>query len=219
MSTKQRGNRIIQYIRNVPYEFSKMVPDYIMGSNRCALFLSCKYHKLHPSYIHRRIAELQTDFELRVLLTLVDMEDNANTLLFLNQLCVLNHMTLILAWSDEEAARYLETFKAFEKKDAKLIQRREKETHTDQVADVLASIRSINKTDSQQLMAQFGCFANIIKAPMDELSFCSGIGPKKVKRLFDAFQKPFSRLSAAKKRKTLIDNIKEQTQTDTKKEV
>lgn len=182
-----------------------MVPDYIMGSNRCALFLSCKYHKLHPTYIHRRIAELGKDFELRILLTLVDMDDNASTLLFLNHLAVLNNMTLILSWSEEEAARYLETFKAFEKKDASLIQKREKETHSEQIADVLASIRSINKTDSHQLLSQFGSLEKLIFAPMDELSMCPGIGPKKVKRLFDAFQKPFSSAAVAKKQKLLLE--------------
>jgi len=202
VSTKQRGNRILNHIRNVPFELSKMVPDYIMGPNRCALFLSCKYHKLNPTYIHRRIAELGTDFELRVLLTLVDMEDNASTLLFLNHLCVLNNLTLFLSWSEEEAARYLETFKAFEKKDATLIQKREKETYSEQVADVLSTVRSINKTDSQQLLVQFGNFKNVIGASMDELSLCPGIGTKKVKRLFDAFNLPFSR-------KSKVDTIKQ----------
>ena len=111
VSTKQRGNAVLNYIRNVPFSYSTMVPDYIFSPNRCALFLSCKYHNLHPKYIHRRISELRTDFDLRVLLCLVDIEDNASTLLALNKLCVINNMTLILAWSNEEAARYLEPLK------------------------------------------------------------------------------------------------------------
>ena len=201
VSTKQRGNAVLNYIRNVPFSYSTMVPDYIFSPNRCALFLSCKYHNLHPKYIHRRISELRTDFDLRVLLCLVDIEDNASTLLALNKLCVINNMTLILAWSNEEAARYLETFKAYESKDASSIQRREQTNFADQVTDVLCAVRSVNKTDSAQLMSQFGTLRGLMAAPMDELSLCPGIGEKKVRRLYEAFHKPFSSVQARKRRK------------------
>lgn len=201
VSTKQRGNAVLNSVRNVPFAYSKMVPDYIFSPNRCALFLSCKYHNLHPNYIHRRISEIRTDFDLRVLLCLVDVEDNAATLLFLNKLCVVNNMTLILAWTNEEAARYLETFKAFEGKDASSIQRREQTNFADQVSDVLCAVRSVNKTDSSQLMSQFGTLRGLVAAPMDELSLCPGIGEKKVRRLYEAFHKPFSSATARKRRK------------------
>ena len=56
------------------------------------------------------------------------MEDVNATLLFLNKLCVVNDASLVLAWSELEAARYLETFKAYEGKDASSIQKRKKET-------------------------------------------------------------------------------------------
>jgi len=200
VSTKQRGNGILKHIRNVPFAYSKMVPDFVMNTSRCALFLSCKYHSLYPNYIHRRIAELKTDFVLRVLLVLVDVEDNANTLLFLNKLAVVNNMTLILAWSEEEAARYLETYKAFDGKDASSIQRREQTNFVDQAADVLTSARGVNKTDSAQLLSQFSSLKAVVAASMDELGLCPGMGEVKVRRLHDAFHKPFSS-QRAKRRK------------------
>jgi len=201
VSTRQRGNGLLNHIRNVPFAYSQMVPDYIMGANRCALFLSMRYHNLHPTYVHRRISELRTDFEFRLLLCLVDVEDNTSILLFLNKLCVLNDMTLMLAWTEEEAARYLETYKAFESRDASIIQRREKETFAEQAADVLTCVRSINKTDSSILLSSFGSLKGLAKAQMDELSLCPGIGEKKVRRLFDAFHKPFSTQAARKRQK------------------
>ena len=210
VSTRQRGNPIIQYIKNVPIEYNKMTPDYIMSSNRCTLFLSCKYHNLHPQYIHKRIADLRKDFDLRVLLCLVDIQDNASTILFLNKLALLNNMTLVLSWSEEEAARYLETFKAYESKDASIIQRKEKETYVDQITDVLCAIPSVNKTDSIQLISQFGSLNAVMNADVDELSLCPGVGEKKVKRLFDAFHKPFSSSVANNKKnnssKTALDH-------------
>lgn len=200
VSTRQRGNPILSFVRNVPFEHSKMVPDYIMGPTRCALFLSLRYHNLHPDYIHRRVAELRSDFDLRVLLCLVDVEDNTSTLLMLNDLCVQNRLSLLLAWSEEEAARYLETFKAFDGRDASSIQKREHVNYADQVSDVLGSVRSINKTDAGQLLMQFGNLKNLVAASVDELSLCPGVGPKKVRRLYEAFRKPFSSRAAKRRR-------------------
>jgi DNA excision repair protein ERCC-1 len=194
ISTRQRGNPIIEYIRNVPYKFSELVPDYIMAATRCALFLSLRYHNLHPHYIHRRIAELKSDFEYRMLLCLVDIEDSAPSILFLNDLCVQNNYTLILAWSDEEAARYLETVRAFDGKDpTPVIGKHEPKTHIEKVIRALGSIPSVNKSDASQLLSQFGCFRNLVSASIEELSVVPGIGPKKVRRLHEAFHRPFVR--------------------------
>jgi len=201
VSTKQRGNGVLRFIRNVPFAYTKIAPDYILGPNRCALFLSFKYHNLHPNYIHRRIAEIKSDYDLRVLLCLVDVDDNASIiLLYLNKISAVNNLTLVLAWSEEEVARYLETFKAFEGKDASTIQKKKEATYTEQVADLLGAVRSVNKTDSAQLLSQFGTLKNVITAPIKELQQCPGIGEKKVRRLFDAFHKPFSS-AMSKKRK------------------
>ena len=104
VSPKQRGNVLLKFIRNVPYQYSEIVPDFIMGPNRCALFLSLQYHVLHPNYLQRRIDELKNDFSLRILLCLVDMEDNSASINALNRIAVLNNLSLVLAWSVEEAA-------------------------------------------------------------------------------------------------------------------
>lgn len=214
VSTRQRGNPILNHVRNVPFQESKMVPDYIFSPTRCALFLSIRYHNLHPNYIHRRISELGKDFDLRVLLCHVDIDDNANVILYLNDLCVQNNLTLILAWSEEEAARYLETFKAFDGKDASLIQKRELNNYPDQIAHVLGSVRSVNKTDASQLLSQFGTWKNLVGASVEELSVCPGVGVKKVRRLYEAFHRPFTK-EGAKKRKEIVDkSVKDESDKD-----
>uniref|UniRef100_A0A7S4I2N4 ERCC1-like central domain-containing protein n=1 Tax=Odontella aurita TaxID=265563 RepID=A0A7S4I2N4_9STRA len=201
VSNRQRGNPLLRLIRNVPWAHANIIPDYLLGTNRCALFLSVKYHNLHPNYVHRRISELGKDFDLRVLLVKVDVEDNAATLLYLNKLAVINDLTLILAWSDDECARYLETYKAFEGKDASSIQKREQTTYADRVSDVLCTVRSVNKTDAAQLVGQFGSLRALVGASADELSLCPGIGAKKVRRLWEAFHRPFSTAAVRKKRR------------------
>jgi DNA excision repair protein ERCC-1 len=200
ISVKQRGNGVLDYIRNVPTAFQKMVPDYIFSPTSCALFLSIKYHNLYPEYIYRRIAALRNDFTLRVLLLLVDCEDNAAVLLQLNKAAVTHNMTLILAWSEEEAARYLETFKALDGKDAASIQRNKEQTHfADQVTDFLTTCKGINKTDAASVLTQFGSVRTAMAATPDELALISGLGEVKVKRLYDAFHKPFSSKAARKR--------------------
>eukprot|EP00956_Cyclotella_meneghiniana_P022641 scaffold43086_cov53-Cyclotella_meneghiniana.AAC.6 len=200
VSLRQRGNPVLNHIRNVPYQESQMVPDYIFAPTRCALYLSIRYHNLHPDYIKRRMAELKSDFDLRILLLHVDVDDNAHVILALNTMCVHNNFTLILAWSEEEAARYLETFKAFDGKDASLIQKREHTNYPDQIAHVLGSVRSVNKTDASQLLTQFGTWKNLVGASVEELSVCPGVGVKKVRRLYEAFHRPFTKEGAKRRR-------------------
>lgn len=58
----------MQAIRNVPWEYAEIVPDYVMGKTCCALFLSLRYHNLNPQYIHGRLKDLGKQYLLRVLL-------------------------------------------------------------------------------------------------------------------------------------------------------
>lgn len=122
VSEKQRGNPLLKHIRIIQWQYNTdIVPDYVMGTT-CAVFLSLKYHLLHPKYADRRIGEIGRKFRLRVLLVLVDDQSNMKSLLDLNRICFLNEFTLMLAWSNEECARYIETFKHYEDKPATAIQ-------------------------------------------------------------------------------------------------
>lgn len=82
---------------------------------------SLRYHRIHPEYILDRMSRLARLYILRVLLVLVDVDDYHDVLRELNRNAILNDYTLMLAWSFEEAARYLETYKAFENKPPDLI--------------------------------------------------------------------------------------------------
>ena len=35
----QKGNPVLKYVRNVPWEFGDIIPDYVLGQTTCALFL------------------------------------------------------------------------------------------------------------------------------------------------------------------------------------
>ncbi|CAM9490209.1 unnamed protein product, partial [Phaeothamnion confervicola] len=192
VNRRQKGNPVLALVKNVRWEFAdRIMPDYILGSTSCALFVSVRFHLLHRKYIHMRIAELRNDFRLRVLLCLVDNEDNVEALRELNTLALLNNMSLVLAWTAAEAARYLETFKAYANKSAASIQERIDTDYLAHLHDALSCVRSVNRTDVATLASSFGSLAAICGASMEALAMCPGIGEKKVVRLYEALHQPF----------------------------
>eukprot|EP01041_Mallomonas_annulata_P005640 gene5640-11379_t len=192
VSERQRGNPLLQYIKNVQLEYNKdIIPDYVLGTSSCALFVSIKYHLLHPLYIHRRIKELGRDFRLRVVIVLVDVEDNINPLNDLNKICFSNDLTLVLSWSNIEAARYIETFKVYETRPATSIQEREESEFLPRLSSVLTTVKPLNKTDAVTLLEVFGSFKGICSANEQQLLLCPGLGEKKVERLYQALHEPF----------------------------
>lgn len=192
VSEKQKGNPLLKHLRIVQFTFNRgIVPDYVIGST-CIIFVSLKYHLLHPKHADRRISEVGKDFRLRVLLVLVDDENCVRSLLELNKLCFVTNFSLILAWSNEEAARYIETFKSYENKSSSSIQEKVETEFIPRLSRSLTSVRSINKTDVVTLLEAFGSLGNICAADQQQLVLCPGIGEKKMKRLFNALHEPFS---------------------------
>ncbi|XP_040832511.1 DNA excision repair protein ERCC-1-like isoform X2 [Ochotona curzoniae] len=194
VSPRQRGNPVLKFVRNVPWEFGEVLPDYVLGQSTCALFLSLRYHNLHPHYIHERLQSLGKSFALRVLLLQVDVKDPQQALKELAKVCILADCTLILAWSPEEAARYLETYKAYELKPADLLMEKLEHNFLSRVTECLTTVKSVNKTDSHTLLATFGSLEQLTAASRDDLALCPGLGPQKARRLFDVFHEPFLRV-------------------------
>ncbi|KAF9958736.1 ssDNA endonuclease and repair protein rad10 [Mortierella alpina] len=188
----QRGNPLLQSIRNVPYEYGEIVPDFQVGLTSCIVFLSIRYHRLHPEYIFSRIAALGKTFVLRVLLVLVDVETHQQAIRELTRVAMVNELTLVCVWSNEEAARYIETFKAYENKAPDAIKERIDNDYLSKLTDCLTQIQSINKTDVVTLSSTFGSLKNIMNASVDELGLLPGFGERKVVRLLEAFDQPFA---------------------------
>ena len=55
VSQRQKGNPMLQHIRNVRYQFADIIPDYQMGQQTCALFLSLRW-ALHCCLIAVQLA-------------------------------------------------------------------------------------------------------------------------------------------------------------------
>ncbi|RXK35828.1 hypothetical protein M231_06922 [Tremella mesenterica] len=187
----QRRNPVLQAIKNVGIEIGDVVADYQVGTHNGVLFLSLKYHRLHPEYIHQRIEKMRNKYSLRIMLILCDVNEHQQSLREISKIAIVNDFTVFVAWSNEEVAQYLTTFKAFEHKSADTLKERVHQTYHDQLQHVLTSGKKVNKTDADNLAAQFGSFANIAKQPPKVLANVKGLGAAKVTSLVDAFTKPF----------------------------
>ncbi|XP_043248042.1 DNA excision repair protein ERCC-1 [Colletes gigas] len=193
VNPKQKGNPLLKSISNIPWEFSEIVPDYVMGRTSCALFLSIRYHQLNPDYIHERLKTLGNMYNLRVLLVQVDVADPHHALKHLTRVCILADLTLMLAWSAEDAGKIIETYKVYENKPPDAIMDRSDTAPYQKMVSALTAIRSVNKTDATTLLSTFGTLSELLKTKPNTLALCSGIGLQKAERIYNTLHEQFLR--------------------------
>ncbi|KAM0262298.1 hypothetical protein ACHAQJ_001767 [Trichoderma viride] len=199
VSPRQRGNPLLTCIRSIPWEYSDIPADYVVGLTTCVLFLSLKYHRLHPEYIYTRIRNLQGKYNLRILLTLVDIPNHEDSIRELSKTSVVNNVTVVLCWSAAEAARYLELYKSYENANFSAIRGQQSSNYADKLVEFVTVPRSLNKSDAVALVANFGSLKNAINAEPEQLSMMSGWGGVKVKRWAAAVEEPFRAKKAGKR--------------------
>lgn len=160
---------------------------------------SLKYHRLHPEYIFTRIRNLQGKYNLRVLLTMVDIPNHEDSLRELSKTSMVNNVTIILCWSAAEAARYIELYKSYENASFAAIRGQQASTYADRLVDFVTVPRSLNKSDAVALVANFGSLKNAVNAEPEQLGMLNGWGGVKVKRWCAAIDEPFRAKKAAKR--------------------
>lgn len=94
----KRGNPVLQHIKGVAWEYADIVPDYQVGISNGVLFLSLRYHRLHPEYIHMRIQRLAHMYTLRILLVVCDVNDHQPAIRELTKVALVNQIVMIVAW-------------------------------------------------------------------------------------------------------------------------
>ncbi|KAI1175896.1 restriction endonuclease type II-like protein [Nemania sp. FL0916] len=199
VSPRQKGNPVLAALRSVAWEYSDIPADYGLGLTTCALFLSLKYHRLHPEYIYTRIRNLQGKYNLRILLTMVDIPNHEDSLRELSKTSLVNNVTIILCWSAAEAARYLELYKSYEHANFSAIKGQQATSYAEKLAEFITVPRGINKTDAISLVSAFGSIKNAVNGDPEQVAIIGGWGEKKVKRWCSVVEEPF-RAQQAKKR-------------------
>ncbi|MCJ1372260.1 ssDNA endonuclease and repair protein rad10 [Loxospora ochrophaea] len=199
VSPRQKGNPILNNIRSLPWEYSDIPADYVLGNTTCALFLSLKYHRLHPEYIYSRIRALAGKYNLRILLTMVDIENHEESLKELSKTSMVNNLTLILCWSAQEAGRYLELYKAYERASPQSIRAHQATSYSEKLVEFITVPRSINKTDAVGLVSTFGSVRAAVNARPEEIGTITGWGEKKVQRWCGTVRENFRVRKATKR--------------------
>ena len=199
VSTRQKGNPILNNIRSLPWEYGDIPADYVLGTTTCALFLSLKYHRLHPEYIYSRIRALGHKYNLRVLLTMVDIHNHEESLKELSKTSLINNLTLILCWSAQEAGRYLELYKSYEHASPTSIRAHQATSYSEKLVEFITVPRSINKTDALSLVSAFGSVRAAVNARPEEIGEITGWGEKKVQRWVGTVREPFRVRKAARR--------------------
>eukprot|EP00090_Calanus_glacialis_P005510 TRINITY_DN14268_c0_g1_i1.p1 TRINITY_DN14268_c0_g1~~TRINITY_DN14268_c0_g1_i1.p1 ORF type:complete len:251 (-),score=76.35 TRINITY_DN14268_c0_g1_i1:59-811(-) len=201
VSSRQKGNPLLKSIRKVPWEFvDGLVPDYTLGTSCVAMYLSVRYHTLQPNYIHERLKALGQGHRLRVLLVQVDVKEPHHVLSQLMRVAILSELTLMLAWSHEEAAGILETYKSFENKPPDMIMEKSGTEPHEKLIEALTSVKSVNKTDAVTLLGTFKTLREIVKATPEDLALCPGFGPNKAKKLHKVLNEAFRRNTEVSKK-------------------
>lgn len=203
VARSQTGNPILEYLPFYQTNTKIRDVDYVINSKCVALFLSLKYHKLHPEYIYNKLKKVTYNHEdtIRVLLVLVDISDFQDVIRELNKIALYNKLSLIVAWSNEQCATYLQNLKSVEKETSKKIiqgsRSKDEEVlandtnYLERVIDVISSVKSVSQTNAKSLIAKHGSVRAVIAASPDDLSAIDGLGPLKVDRLMRAFNDPF----------------------------
>ena len=199
VSTRQKGNPSLNYIKSLPWEYSDIPADYVLGATTCALFLSLKYHRLHPEYIYSRIRALGHKYNLRILLAMVDIQNHEESLKELSKTSLINNLTLILCWSAQEAGRYLEMYKSYEHASPTSIRAHQATSYSEKVVEFITVPRSINKTDAVSLVSAFGSVRAAVNARPEEIGEITGWGEKKVQRWCGTVRENFRVRKAAKR--------------------
>jgi DNA excision repair protein ERCC-1 len=111
--------------------------------------------------------------------------------------CMKFGFTLLMCWSFDEAAQYIQTFKTYENKAQSMLEGKSQAiTHIEQASEVVSSIKRINKTDSKNLLQTYGSIENIIMAEnYEEFLNIDGIGQSKIDSLIACFRGKFSNIN------------------------
>ncbi|KAG9616562.1 DNA repair protein rad10, partial [Aureobasidium melanogenum] len=213
VSPRQKGNPILNSIKSLPWEYSDIPADFVLGQTTCALFLSLKYHRLHPEYIYARIRQLGQKYLLRIVLVMVDIENHQDPLKELSKTSLINNVTLMLTWSANEAGRYLELFKSCENAAPTGIKAQKAATFADNLVEFITVPRSINKTDAVGIVSNFGSVRTSVNARPEDLAHIAGWGDKKVKAWCQSVREPF-RVTKTKRRMNREDSRPTQNNTE-----
>lgn len=130
---------------------------------------------------------------------MVDIQNHEESLKELSKTSLVNNLTLILCWSAQEAARYLELYKSYEHASPTSIRAHQATSYSEKLVEFITVPRSINKTDAYGLVSAFGSVRAAVNARPEEIGGITGWGEKKVQQWCGTVREPFRIRKAARR--------------------
>lgn len=136
---------------------------------------------------------------MRIILVMVDITNHEDALKELSKTSLVNEVVLILCWSAQEAARYLELYKNLEHAGSAAIKARPPASYSERVVEFATVPKGLTKVDAITLVSGFGTLRNAVNADPEAMVGIPGWGQRKVQKWTSAVEEPFLSIKAAKK--------------------
>ncbi|KAK1349382.1 DNA excision repair protein ERCC-1 [Hamiltosporidium tvaerminnensis] len=149
VNTNQKGNNILNFLSKSTFCFGENIKTDYETANASIIFLSLKFHCVKPEYIYKRIKTSTKN--RKILLLHADTVNYELKIEELFQIADTNNFILIIAFSNEECARYIQAFDINEKRSLDIL--RKKETNQKEIYETfLCYFPKINKTDASKII-------------------------------------------------------------------
>lgn len=111
-ASRQKPNPMMKFVRGIQIIWSDTLTfDFSIDGRMGILFLDLLYQTEKPNYLSDRIDRIKEKLATRVLLVLVNIENNVDELITeLEIFCISKNFTVFLSFSNEEAARCIWAF-------------------------------------------------------------------------------------------------------------
>ena len=197
VNPNQEHNPCLKLIVNQPWEYAdqqqSMLVDYRLGRSCGLLFLSVKYHRLHPNYIYERLRAVPKErYRLQIILLVLDDPNNWSradkTVREITRAGLLLGWTVLVAWCADEAARWIESLHSRQHRTTAVI----RERPTGGVEETVLVECGLNKTDVKRVVDYAGgSLSKVCALTKDDLVGLRGFGDKKAASFLDALDAPF----------------------------
>jgi DNA excision repair protein ERCC-1 len=190
ISLRQQGNPMIPTLQsNSEVTFiDSSVADFMIGKDLAVLFLTLKYHRQHPDYLTERLRGFRGSFPVRLLLFLVNDENPDRVISRLTSIGFANNLNLILAFTYEEAARWLLTL--YNTQDSGVDDLRAmNESHIETATDAFHAI-GLSRREAEGLLNGFPTVGEALLAPRETLGKVPALNEKKIDSLMAVISGP-----------------------------
>ncbi|KAF9765078.1 Mating-type switching protein swi10 [Nosema granulosis] len=168
INSLQKGNNLISHLSFSTFVYEdKLSTDYEINGSISVLFLSLRFHCCKPEYIYKRINKLKP-YKVSILLLLVDSDNYSSTLLELHERV---RITIIVAFSNEECARYLRGFDINANRSINLIRKKDSDHET-----FLTSFKKLNKNDVEGILNNYTSLKEAFEDVDKNMKFIGGVG-------------------------------------------